>query len=341
MKKLVKSLEIKLPKLTLEISGCDITRNELAKLIPELRKQCQISPEDSVKRAELDKNVQKCIADMASCADLAGKLEKEVENLQKAIMDAGGPRLKKQKAACEKALADLNNTEKALNSSKVDVQSSTKAVAKAKETRERLEKEFEQCQKDLQEKETEFKSLEDGAAEVMEAYEQVKLVEAEKRKELESASNEVEELKKSQSEIKCLEIDLLGQMEALEKQFSELERKKDHWERELSKLRAAEDEFDIDEEEAEIPPATTDGDDEHMDDAETPTEIPDGHSTIGENDLSSALPSFTLQALEKYSIEEIKDSIDVLQTERDTLAKNANMGAIAEYRKKEADYLSR
>ena len=90
LKKAIKSLEVKLPKLTLEISGCDTTRDELAKLIPELRVQCEVSDEDAAKRAELDKKVEKCVADMASCANLASKLEKEVANIQKSIMDAGG-----------------------------------------------------------------------------------------------------------------------------------------------------------------------------------------------------------------------------------------------------------
>jgi structural maintenance of chromosome 4 len=45
--------------------------------------------------------------------------------------------------------------------------------------------------------------------------------------------------------------------------------------------------------------------------------------------------------LERYDREELKDTINTLQNERNVLAKNANMGAIAEYRKKEADYLAR
>jgi structural maintenance of chromosome 4 len=40
-------------------------------------------------------------------------------------------------------------------------------------------------------------------------------------------------------------------------------------------------------------------------------------------------------------MESVKNDIAILEKERDTLAKNANMGAIAEYKKKEADYLSR
>ena len=48
--KSIKSLSIKLPKLKLEIDGCDTTREELTKLIPELRIQCEVSSEDQAKR---------------------------------------------------------------------------------------------------------------------------------------------------------------------------------------------------------------------------------------------------------------------------------------------------
>jgi structural maintenance of chromosome 4 len=55
----------------------------------------------------------------------------------------------------------------------------------------------------------------------------------------------------------------------------------------------------------------------------------------------SSLPQLSDASLEQYSTDSIKNDIAILEKERDTLAKNTNMGAIAEYRKKEADYLSR
>ena len=67
----MKSLEIKIPKLSLEISGFDTTREELTKLIPELRVQCEVSAEDEEKKVDLKENVKKCKNDMESCAKLA------------------------------------------------------------------------------------------------------------------------------------------------------------------------------------------------------------------------------------------------------------------------------
>ena len=119
--KTIKSLETSLPKLELEIEGCDTTREELTKLIPELRVQCEVSEEDMEKAKELESKVEDCKENMKSCVELATQLEKEVSKIQKSILDAGGPKLKKQKAKCEKILQELNDAEKARNAAKVDI----------------------------------------------------------------------------------------------------------------------------------------------------------------------------------------------------------------------------
>lgn len=80
-------------------------------------------------------------------------------------------------------------------------------------------------------------------------------------------------------------------------------------------------------------------DDEVKDDAEVPKD--DDTKTVKKAAGLSSLPKLANASLEQYSVDSIKNDISILEKERDTLAKNANMGAIAEYRKKEADYLSR
>ena len=66
-----------------------------------------------------------------------------------------------------------------------------------------------------------------------------------------------------------------------------------------------------------------------------------GKTAAKTREKESALPTFSAVALEQYDISEVKDDIDTLEVEREKMAKNANMTAIAEYRKKEADYLAR
>jgi structural maintenance of chromosome 4 len=352
LKKSVKALTLKLPKLEMEIEGCDTTREELTKRIPNLRAESAMSSDDAKKVESLKKKVEKCKTDMASCALLASKLEADVVRLQKAILDAGGTKLKKQQAACDKALAKLDSAEKALNTAKVAITSSSKAAKKASDAKKTAETDLEKCGKLLEEKQAEFKALEEDALKVMQAYEQVKAVEAEKRLALEAVSKECEELNKSTSEIKCIEIDLLGKVDAFDKQISECQRRIDHFEQEISNLRAAEeedDDFDESDDESEDESVDNQGgknkedNDGDIDMAETDEEVAPEESRVPKKKAGgrSSLPTLPFPSLEQYDVDEVKKDIAVLEREHNTLAKNANMGAIAEYRKKEADYLAR
>ncbi|KAL3910268.1 MAG: hypothetical protein SGILL_007759, partial [Bacillariaceae sp.] len=160
LNKSIKSLEVCLPKLSLEITGCDTTRQELTRLIPELRSQCEVSDEEAQKVEALQAKVDQCKSDMSSCVTLADKLEGEVSKLQKDILDAGGPRLKKQKTTCEKILSSLNDAEKSLKSSTVEIASAHKAIAKAQKNLQSLSTQMQTCEALLAEKTDELKSLE-------------------------------------------------------------------------------------------------------------------------------------------------------------------------------------
>ncbi|KAG7349244.1 chromosome segregation protein SMC [Nitzschia inconspicua] len=347
----IKSFEVELPKLAMEISGCDTTREELTKLIPQLRIQCQVSEEESEKRAELQAKIDRCKSDMTSCVTLANKLEKEVSKLQQEIMEAGGPRMKKQKETCEKILTSLNYAEKSLNSSKVEILSTEKAIAKAQKSLESLTKQLEDCDVLLTKKTEEVEALEVEALAVVQAYDEVKEIEETKRKALESATKEAEELKKSQSELQYAEIDLLGKLDLLKKQISESSKKLEHWKSEIQRLQAVEDENELEDDEGEdddseasqsqealVGEETKSEEDVQMRDAETSRDNEEKQESIT---LVSSSSSMSYSALENIDVEDLKNTIATLQNERNMLAKNANMGAIAEYRKKEIDYLAR
>jgi structural maintenance of chromosome 4 len=345
LNKIIKSLEMELPKLTLEISGCDTTRRELSKLIPQLREQCQVSDEDSRKRATVKANISQCKSDMTSCVSLADKLEEDVSNLQKEILDAGGPRLKLQKENCEKILSALNDAEKALNSAKVEIVSADKSIMKVQNSLESMTKQLEECVATLFDKSEELKSLENETITVLQAYDEVKEIEEKKKKDLESAFLEVDYLKKSHSELQYTEIDLCGKLDALQKQICEYSKKAAHWKNEIARIQLAEEEFDLNNEleedeatEAEADPDQND--EENKESVQQDMEMEDAES---KKIKTTSVHSFKISyaSLEKYDMEDLKETITTLQNERNLLAKNANMGAIAEYRKKEADYLAR
>ena len=371
--KRVKELSIKIPKLQLELGGFDTTREQLSKLIPELRIQSKLTAEDQKKLDVLNEQVEKRKADMKDCVEQASGLEKAIEALQAKILNAGGPRLKKQQKMCEKVLAALDDAEKKLASAKVTVKTSEKTMLKARNAKERAETDLVRYKEEFAEKEELVKKLEEEAFVVMQEYEQVKANEAEKREAMEEVLKESESIKRSQAAMKGAEIDLLGRVEASEKLLDEHRKRVGHWEREIAKLvSAAEeddeildgDDDDEDEDEDDIAKEHADKDTSMENDDRTDQDI-DGEtkesdamdvdaSTDGasnkesgkkrpkkQKEKGSSLPVLSLQALSNYLGGDLERDIDTLEAERANLARNANMGAITEYRKKETDYLSR
>ena len=338
LKKVVKALGTKLPKLLMEIEGFDTTRTALTERIPELRSQCALNDKDQATLDQLNEEIERRKKAMLSCATKASQLEADVAKLQNSILEAGGPKLTKQQALCDKALAELDDAEKKLNEARVAISTNEKIIAKTTANKASYEEELETMKKLLQENLAEFKALEEGALEVMQNYEKVKALAAEKHAALEKVSEEIEGLKKSQSILKGSEIELMGQVAAFDKQLAELEKKRQHWETEIEKLHAEEIEYDydIDNELGDEERAQEEPDELAVMDVSVETS-----ANILESHHSSCLPRFSLESLEQYREEDIKAQIRVLETEKATLAKNANMGAITEYRKKEADYLSR
>jgi chromosome segregation ATPase len=355
--KRIKSLSVKLPQLEMEIAGFDTTREELTKRLPSLREQSTLSAADVKKKNELLKKVEQCKSDMASCVEATSKLEKEVSTLQKNIINAGGSKLKNQQKACEKAKKDLNDASKELNAAKSTISTSKKTITKSEKAKTTAEAELEKSKAALDQMKEEHEKLTADAKDLLDAFEAVKVVEAEKRKALEGVSKECDKLKQEQTKLRCAEVELSAKIEGLDKQIKDSERKVAHWQKEiqqLCKLERQEDiDYDLSDDEGEdedeangdgVEETKEEDDDMAAEDNEMTNvdgEEIQAHVPKKKDKMSHSLPIFSDAALEQYSIESIKNDIAVLEKERDSLAKNANMGAIAEYRKKEADYLSR
>jgi structural maintenance of chromosome 4 len=342
----LKSGHARVPKLELEIGNCDTTRENLTKLIPQLEQQVVENEADQSKLAELEERVSACEADLAACNGQAAALEKEKEGLQKAILDAGGSKWKKQQAKCNKIKAAIDETEKNIRSAKVAISTGDKNMVKAEQAQSKAATQLEKYREEFEQHQADLKALEEDAFAVMQAYEKVKILEAEKKEELEEADKEFKSLAESQSSAKCTEIELLGQLETLDKQVGESQVKARQWQSEMTKIEKAakkdEQEWgDLSEDEEEDVSNKVDSD---ANEEETET---DGDAAMDEanepptNSSTSALPVYSIDALVRYDRESAKERIATLEAERNAIAKNANLGAIAEYRKKESEYLTR
>jgi structural maintenance of chromosome 4 len=77
------------------------------------------------------------------------------------------------------------------------------------------------------------------------------------------------------------------------------------------------------------------------DDDDDETEKYNKTETTKDHKSFSVSRTLLATALVQYDAEEMKQKFKLFEQEKEIMAKNANMAAIAEYRKKEADYLIR
>eukprot|EP00547_Thalassionema_nitzschioides_P017793 CAMPEP_0194233600 /NCGR_PEP_ID=MMETSP0158-20130606/1530_1 /TAXON_ID=33649 /ORGANISM="Thalassionema nitzschioides, Strain L26-B" /LENGTH=1297 /DNA_ID=CAMNT_0038966541 /DNA_START=65 /DNA_END=3958 /DNA_ORIENTATION=- len=310
--KKIKSLSVVQPKLKLEIKSCDTTRFNLQERLPELETACHLSEEETETLAKLQGQVQKRQDEMSACVEAAKELEAKQKDLQTAILEAGGKPLKKQQKKCAEALKACQECQTQINQYKVSVKASLKKLKRAKSEQVKLEAELETHEASFEKFQEEWNVLTSTAKSVKETYEQAKETEEKQRVALGAVLQEKEELAAVLQKTKHVEVEYLGKIETLEKQQADLNKKQKYYESELDKL------FQVEEDAEDL----SDDEDE-------------------EKDTDAPLAKYTPEAIRQYSSETLVQQIATLQEEQALLAKDANMAAIAEYRKKEADYLAR
>ena len=220
-------------------------------------------------------------------------------------------------------------------------------MAKACKAINAAEKELGTCEKMLEKKQNEFEANLDRAKSVKDEYERAKQLEEEKSSTIRDIEKQCEGIKKQASKIKCAEVDLIAKMDTLKRQIHDYERKIDRWEDDIRGLHQMEeecDEFDFSDDESD------DDDDNHQDhvdeemgrnDNSHDTNVDKPDKATKADSKTKPLPTLSPSKLLQYNKDDAKQTIATLLQERDAIAKNANMAAIQEYRKKEADYLSR
>ena len=346
LSKRLKTLDVLIPKLSLEISGFETSRLNLAQSIPELRARCELTAAEKTKLENLGSEVSRLQMELSDCVHQAASVEAKVKAIQHEIADAGGPEYKKQKALCEKTSKLLSETETALNAAKVTVGSSDKKVSTNLKLQEELDTELVELEAVYDELSHSIASLEEDAAKVKEVQDAITAEEIEKQEAAKVAFMEYETMKQETEAGRLAEVQLAETVSRLEMVLTELSRRENRLAEDLGKLRAAaaadyEEYFDDnDGETSEAAQSETTASGQSCEDGDVQMEDTEGDLELGSSSRGE-LPLLSEVALSQYRKDDIQDEIGMLETERNAIAKNANMGAIAEYRKKEGDYLAR
>ncbi|OQR89722.1 structural maintenance of chromosomes protein 4 [Achlya hypogyna] len=318
----IRSLEAKIashgrdmPKLAMEVEACKGRNAAMAARIKELEKLVQLSPAEAKKIKNLEKACAEKEAEYDSHKDEVNAMEAEVATIKRAILGLGGDKLRKQRKMVETTKKTIDAKTKELTKLRVDLKTGKKTLERSVVTQAKLATDLEVTKARLEELRVESKDIEDRAAEVSDRHEAARQLAEEHESVITDKLAEFNTLKKTVDQMASREVDLLSSYEECETLLAENEAKLANWTEQLASLRRK---FEKDEEDILLICGAPEEEGEIL-----------------------GLPTYDAAALAKFSKEELKYELPILVQQRDELKANVNMGAIAEYKKKEKEFAVR
>eukprot|EP00935_MAST-01C_sp_MAST-1C-sp1_P001078 g1078.t1 len=370
----LRQIELKISKIEFNLENVDTRQQELEGQLDELEAACAVSKEDEKKIKSLSKQITTLEKEFKKAEDGAKGLRGELQTLKKKIADVGGPKLRKQKEAVDKASTKFDEASSKVSKAKVDTKSGEKNAEKAKKASEKAAKEVADMEANIEKTRAEFKQIEDGALEVMNAYEETKKLVNAKEAELEEISKEFETVKKNVQKVATVEVEIQGQLEEYQRVIQQNEMKGKHWVAKLKDVRKSYQSYVVDgcddeeeeeqqegeaqqesEESQEQQDAMDEGGDKEAEkdgeegEADKEAEVTEGEAEQQQEQPQpkakkakrGPLPDFDDEELAGFNKEDLEYEITMLEQERDQLKTEVNMGAIEQFRKKEGEYSER
>lgn len=362
-----------LPKLEMAIQGAadivaplEARRDELV-----ASGACELSADDEARVASLEQEIAQTKSAAQDITRAFKAIEKEIDSLQKQILDAGGEPVRKQRAKVAAAAKAAEAAALAVEEAKVEIKDAAKQSKKSSAAAEKAEKDLEAAEAKRDKYATELVALEDEALAVQEAYEETVKVADAKHEQVKGLMAEFDALKKVIAKIQSVEVDIGEQLEEYTTLKKENVKKEKHWSAELKSLREAhaadiEEWGLLDEEEEEE--GEEEGEEEREEEAEGSEETKgeegeeDGATAMEEDGVEgdeakaeregegsrrksaaagTELPVLTAAQIEQYDSDQLKYEIALIEEERDAMASAVNMTAVAEWKKKDGEYKAR
>ncbi|RLN98260.1 hypothetical protein BBJ28_00017107, partial [Nothophytophthora sp. Chile5] len=366
----IERYENELPKIELDLGAMKTRLEDLMNNKSLLEKQTTLSDAAKKQVAKLKKTKTAKEAEYKSTKTkvdgMAGKLAK----LKEQILDVGGAKLRKEQDVAKKITKQIEEKTKQMTKIRVDFKSSQKNSEKNEQALKKIEEDLVEAKKKIEDTREQITAMEEKALEVLQKCEAIEKQVTTKEKELRKDEAKYNKLKKEYDSMASAEVDLANSLEDCEKMLEENAKKETYWTSKLTSLHAAyiteqEQNAGVFEDEADMPArkrqknskrtaATRADEDVDMEDEEHKEgeEEKDGNEEEGNDAEDSGeeddnldvtmeeLPLLDALALSRYSKEEMKYEISVLEQQRDELKANVNMGALAEYKEKEQEYKS-
>ena len=346
--KMLKKTTVEIEKSTQSTAGAEAELEELGSRLDSLKQESVMTAEEKKEVKLLDSRLSSLDVDIERVAPGLKGLEAEVESIQKAILDIGGPKLKRAQAKVDGLGAELDSSNSAMSKSEAEASNMKKAAIKAANAHKKASEELEKVNSKLEDLVKEKSEMENDALVVIQAVEAAKTFCTQKETELKAIESEFHQLKDSVSKIKKIEIDLQNLVDDCKLKVTDNKKQLNHWTKTLESLRNKYNEEM--KEQAKYTQKFTGsagvivGTDSVS--AESQSNNDDGMDI---EPKIEELPIYEAEdLLQKYGVnsdggvEHLKKQIVALEAERAEMAKSdVNMSALLSYLEKDADYRSR
>jgi structural maintenance of chromosome 4 len=225
----LQDIETAIPKLQLEASAASDRAADLKAGMAQLEAATKVSPEHAARLKSLEADIAGDEKELASLRKKSEGLMRKAEELEKAIADAGGENVKRQRALVAQLQQEIDAAEAEATKSQVRAEA-------AKKQAEKLRKEVTKCCTDkeklvaqLESKTADFKALEDAAFKVMEVVQATQGVLAGKEAELATIRGEFEERQREVSIVRQVEVDISAELDVQRTALQEESKKAKQW----------------------------------------------------------------------------------------------------------------
>ncbi|KAJ6683904.1 hypothetical protein OIU85_007587 [Salix viminalis] len=221
--KAIAHLEMELAKSQKEIDSLNTEHSYLDKQLGSLKAASEPKKDELNRLEELKRIILK---------------EKALE-LQNKIENAGGERLKSQKAKVNKIQSDMDKNSTDINRHKVQIETGHKMIKKLTKGIEDSKKEKERLTEEREKLRGIFKGIEEKAFAVQENYKKIQELIDQHKEVLDKAKSEYEKVKKIVDELRASEVDADYRLQDMKKSYKELELKGKAYKKKLDDLQNA------------------------------------------------------------------------------------------------------
>ncbi|ROT38416.1 RecF/RecN/SMC protein [Sodiomyces alkalinus F11] len=359
----IPQLDTKMQKIGLEVDSAARNLADAQRRIKEVGREHQPSQTDDSRMAALEKEVAKLQRELGKLRDETAGVEEEIRALQDRIMEAGGEKLRIQRANVDALKEEVDSQNEETSNAEVRKAKAEKQRIKLEKDHAKAAKEVEAAVRELEALDHEIENQGEKAEMLRGRVEGAEEALAVKQEELAALKAELDEKTAELNETRAVEIEMRNKLEENQKQLVENQKRLRYWNDKLSKLGIQ----DIDDligapgsqanpspspAAGGAPPAaaTAEGDGdaemEGADDVASGSEGEDDETLRPEATDPTAhvrqpqqLPSYTPDELAGMSKDRLKGEIAAL--EEKTANVGVDLGVLAEYRRRVEEHAAR